>query len=209
MNAKKNVVAVRLVMVGVLLTAATGYGQGVGNLGSLPGSFIVQPPGHFEVVAPTGGPIPVALNPAGPQWIKKFELGGLVAGPGQQFTVHEFLQVAGNLPWQDWHEQVLTPGWDWSPNSVILANGLPAAGLTVSTTAGVVPTGGSIDYTFNSLAPGTLVDIRKILVYTGGATGVPFQGTVTIAEYPTPEPATLGLLSLASVAMLRRNRRAR
>jgi hypothetical protein len=207
MKAKKAIMTVSLVMVGVLLTAATSYGQGVGNLGSLPGSFVVQPPGHFDV-STTAGPIPVVLDPAGPQWIKKFELGGLVVGPGQQFTVHESLVVAGNLPWQDWHEQVLTPGWDWLPNSIILANGLPAAGLTVATTPGVFPTGGSIDYTFNSLAPGTLVDIRKVLVYTGGATGVPFQGTIEIAQYPTPEPATLVLLAMGGIAMLRRRHRA-
>jgi hypothetical protein len=195
-----------LVVASVSLTISQfALAQGVGNIGSLPTSFVLQPPNHFEV-ATTAGPIPVALNPLGPPWIKKFELGGQLVGPGQQFTVRELLQVAGNRPWQDWHEQALTPGWEWLPNSVILAGGIPAAGLTVSTTPGTLAAGGTIDYTFNSLAPGTIVDIRKILVYTGGATGVPFQGTIAIAEYPTPEPATLSLLALGGLAALRRPR---
>ena len=121
--------------------------------------------------------------------------------------VTELLQVAGNLPWTDWHEDVIAvdasglpvPGWSWA-NPTLLVGGLPAPGLSI-TGAGT----GSLSFFFNPLAPGTIVDIRKDLVYNGPA-GAVFNGTLAIHEYPTPEPATIGLLALGGLTLLRRRR---
>lgn len=186
--------------------------QGVGNLGSLPTqiSSSQQPLTGWSVDSgiATNPWVPVQIDPNGPQWVKT--LSGpngqpFVAVPGQTFTLQELLVVAPTLPWTDWHEDILTPGWDWVPPSVLLANGVPAAGLTSVITPGNNVVGGSIDFYFNSLAPGTQVIIRKNLQYTG-TPGVAFIGTVQVAEYPTPEPASLGLLGIGSLLVLRRRR---
>lgn len=199
-----------------LMMSQFALAQGVGNLGSLPTSFPTGAPANGWTVITTAGPIPVVLDPTGPVWGKNF------TGPnGGTFTyaptsptnpalpVTEVLQVAGNLPWTDWHENVIgidtlglpDPNWSWA-NPTILVGGLPAAGLTI------VGAGTSnLSFFFNPLAPGTVVDIRKDLVYTGPA-GAVFNGTLAIHEYPTPEPATLGLLALGGLAAVRRKRRA-
>ena len=81
-------------------------------------------------------------------------------------------------------------------------------GLTISHTPPGPGTGGTIDFYFNSLPVGTKVDIRKQLQYVGGATGVPFDGIVRIAEFPTPEPGAIGLMALGSLSLWRRRRQA-
>ena len=91
----------------------------------------------------------------------------------------------------------LDPGWSWA-NPTLLVGGLPAPGLSI-TGAGT----GNLSFFFNALAPGTIVNIRKDLVYTG-TPGAAFVGTLAVHEYPTPEPTTVALLSLGSVLMLRR-----
>src|SRR5262245_38795449 len=93
--------------------------QGVGNLGSLPGPIIpMNGPGGWSIGNPAA-PIAIQLDPTGPVWLKKF---GDPAGnpmvvnvPIATFPLHETIQIAPNLPWADWHEDILTPGWAWSP----------------------------------------------------------------------------------------------
>lgn len=194
-----------LAAIGMLVAAGPIYAQGVGNLPALPNVFPADPDlggwfiGQYGVVRdPNGGPwIKNLVSPTG---------GNVIAAPGQTFTLLESLIIAPNLPWSDWHEQILTPGWDWTGPAVLFANGSPAPGLTVVNTPGGPTSGGTIDFYFNSLPVGTKVDIRKQLTYVGGPTGVPFDGVVRIAEYPTPEPATLGLMALGGTALLRRRR---
>lgn len=190
----------------VLLATGLVQAQGVGNLGALPSSILMDPNGTGWFIGTYG----VIRDPNGPKWLKNLENhngGPFVAPPGQTFTVQESLYIEGNLPWMDWHEEILTPGWEWAPPSVLFANGVPAPGLSISYIPGNTTQGGSIHFDFSSLAPGTKVDIRKQLQYVGGADGTAFFGTVQIAEYPTPEPASVGLLALGSLLALRRRRR--
>ena len=86
---------------------------------------------------------------------------------------------------------------------MLLVGGLPAPGLTI-TGAGT----GSLSFFFNSLAPGTVIDIRKDLVWNG-VFGTSFTGVLPIHEYPTPEPASIGLLSIGGLLALRCWRAAR
>lgn len=201
-----------IVSIAALLSiAGISFAQGVGNLGSLPTQFETQVPANtFNVVDAAGMPIPVQRDPNGPAWVKNFTGpgGGPFVAFGQQpIQVTEILIVAPNLPWSDWHEQILTPGWGWSNNAVLLANNVPAAGLTINNTPGSTMNGGILDFYFNSLAPGTLVEIRKELVWLAQP-GQMFQGTVQIAQYPTPEPASIGLLAVGGILAMRRRNRA-
>ena len=190
--------------VSILFCTAGALAQGVGNLPALP--III--PGNAATGGWVVGPVEVVRDPNGPKWIKHFtdpNGGPFTAIPGQMFSVIEQLYIAPQLPWSDWHEEILTPGWDWAGPIVMLANGSPASGLVITNTPGVAPTGGTLGLDFDPLFPGTQVLIRKQLQYTG-TLGTVFVGTVEIAQYPTPEPASLGLLAIGSLLSLRRRR---
>ena len=194
-----------LILVASLLTASSALAQGVGNGGSLPIQFQQSTAnGGWNVVDPTGTPIPVQLDPNGPVWSKVFSGpgGGNFSQPafGPPLPVYEALQVAPNLPWSDWHEEVVHPDWVWT-NPAILVNGVVPGGLTI-TGAGT----NNLSFFFNPVAPGSFVEIFKDLVYNG-IPGTTFIGTLNIHEYPTPEPASAALLGCAGVLLLSRRRR--
>ena len=98
-----------------LVAAQIALAQGVGNLGSLPTQFETGTPANGWLVASSAGtPIPVQLNPTGPAWSKNFTgpNGGSFFYPptspsNPPLPVTELLQVAGNLPWSDLHEDVM------------------------------------------------------------------------------------------------------
>lgn len=183
--------------------------QGVGNLAVLPHTFQQQTPGGGWTIGGAAGPIGVVRDPNGPKWIKNLEGpqgGPFVAPPGSIHTVQELLQIEGNLPWLDWHEEIITPGWEWAQPIVFLANGAPPNNLQVSLLPGTPNHGGAVHFDFDPLFAGTQIIIRKQLQYVGGTDGTAFFGTVQIAQYPTPEPASAALLALGSLAVLRRRR---
>ncbi len=188
-----------LAALNVVLVAGGGsaLAQGVGNLGQLP--VAIQPSGNGWVITdPNGLPLPVVRDPLGPVWHK--DLFGDAAGVlgGVTYTLQEQLVVAGNLTWSDWHEDILTPGWTWS-NPILLVNGNIPAGYSV------VNTGASVSFYFNPIAPGSIVDIRKDLVYTGPVPAV--FPSISVDQYPTPEPASALLLGAGGL-LLRRRRKA-
>ena len=170
------------------------------------------------IIGTESDPIDVILDPDAGPWIKN--LAGPNGGPvsaddtGQTapsiFNLTEFLHVGGTIPWTDWHQEIRTAGW--YPRIVsVLANGNPIPGLQVDYTDPVWPNkGGAADITFPPLMPCTNVKIVKQLVWEGdpGNIGDLFNGIVVMAQYPTPEPAALGLLAAGALALLRRRRRA-
>jgi hypothetical protein len=218
MKVQQSFVSVCVAIIAVFALSGPALAQGVGNLGSLPTSFQTGTPPNGWTVINTNGPIPVVLDPTGPVWSKNFTgpNGGNFFYPPTSATnpplpVSELLVVAGTNPWTDWHEDVMgidasgapNPGWTWA-NPAVLVNGLPAPGLTVT---GVGTN--SLSFFFNPVAPGSVINIRKDLVYTG-LPGATFIGTLAVHEWPTgvPEPGTLAILGMGAAFAVRHRRRA-
>ena len=174
MRSQKVIIKLSVAIGMTLVAVSSAWGQGVAA--PLGGSLTTYPltPNGWDILDPNGTPQVVIRDPNGQPWFKDLATQpGQVVLPGSIFKVHEQLVVGGNLPWSDWHEQILTPGWEWLAASSFLANNVSAPGLGITTTPGTSSIGGSIDYTFNSLAPGTLVDIQKALLYSGAGLPVP------------------------------------
>jgi hypothetical protein len=210
MKARNRITFVVVASIGVTISQMA-FAQGVGNLGSLPTQFQSPVPitGWSVDSGNASNPwLPVQINTSGPPWIKTFTGPNgqpFTAVPGQTFTLQELLVIAPPQSWTDWHEHILTPGWDWVQPTLFLANFAAPPGLSTVHTPGNASVGGALDFYFNPLAPGTLLDIRKTLQYVGQP-GATFTGTIQIAEYPTPEPASLGLMTLGGLLIARRRR---
>ena len=196
------------------MVQATPVGGGSGS--SMETSHDMQS-GGYEWIIGGGSPVDVSLDPNAGPWIK--HLNGL---PGQQgfsaddtgytapvsFHLVEHLVIGGTLNWADWHEEIVTAGWIWGSAFFDIPIN-PAPGYNVNYTDQVWPLhGGAVDMTFDPLAPGTQVTITKDLIWVGdpNVIGNLFFGTVTIREWPTPEPATAMLLVIGALAMPRRRR---
>lgn len=190
----------------VLLMAGAGVrAQGVGNLGGLPPTIPMTGGGiTWEVGVPN--PLPVVRDPLGPVWKKTLtdQNGGpFTAVSGQTFTLHEVLVISGNEFWSDWHEDIVEPEWSWTGAQIFINNNIPA-GLVINNVPGNAVQGGSISFLFNPVAPGSVVDIFKHLTYHGNPAVPPFTGTLTVNQYPTPEPASLALLASGGLVLMRR-----
>ncbi len=133
-------------------------------------------------------------------------------------------------PVTDWHEEILTPGWEWvRPDDPRVTAGLPGfqglfpPGQTLITRDGgpwpsePIPHPGGPDPTkiwekFEPILPGETLDIHKALLWVGTpgnriwGDGVDDAGNmisedgIVVLEYPTPEPGTFSLLALGLLA---------
>jgi hypothetical protein len=160
----------------------------------------------------------VAFDPTAGPWHKRllgvdggvFAASDTGSGALAIFSVSEYVKVGGAVPWTDWHEVIMQPGWRWLDDvagsgepSFNFASGISVPGLTRTFTAPSLTSGGQLDFTFDPIAPGTLLRITKRLVFEGLDPLLPgetYLGTLDIFEHPTvPEPSTW-LLAVAGLA---------
>ncbi len=122
----------------------------------------------------------------------------------------------------DWHENILTPGWQWV--SGVVLPGSASDNISNPVVSGVP--GPNISFNFDQLFPGSTIIIKKELQWIGftdpaaGAntiwgdgqfdSGAPLvENDVYVEQFPTPEPsacmlALLGLLGLLGAGIRRR-----
>ena len=168
-----------------------------------------EPEGYGWTVDDGGGNQDVYYDPDAGPWHKTLTL-TTPAAVGTIFTLTENLHVGGGPlgtapAWTDYHEEILTPGWTWSPNG---PTGQYPWGFTALNWVGsavyVIPLGNTkVDWTFNPPLPVcTDLTITKYLVYNGGAGADPLA-PIIIAEYPTvPEPSSIVLLIVGAISAL-------
>ncbi|MEM8784160.1 MAG: hypothetical protein AAGE65_15095 [Planctomycetota bacterium] len=130
-------------------------------------------------------------------------------------------------PVSDWHEEILTPGWEWvlpgdarfpslfpPGQSLVTRNGQPWPWDPQPHPGGPDPTMLWIE--FPPIDPGHVFDIHKALLWVGTPDNRVWgdfvdndgftidESLIEVIEYPTPEPASAGLIALGALALLRR-----
>lgn len=178
--------------------------------------------------------IDVAFDSGAGKWLKTLTdpTGGAIEADDEPsagifstlgFNLFEWLIVDGTIPWTDWHQEILTPGWTWASGEILVTRpdgSTETVVGSISNAFGPDASGSVIDFIFSSpLLPGTTLDINKSLSFTGvdgtfSSCGSPacgdfFNGTIQIAQHPTvgvaePWSITIFCLALAGLVRLRR-----
>jgi hypothetical protein len=177
----------------------------------------------------------LTFDPAAGPMTKNFDTPRYVTGQpvsliGSQplpFLVTEnFNLVGGRALVSDWHEQIVTPGWVWvTPGQSVpgFPNLFPEGQSLITRNAQSwpsTPIGGSsdparIDVQFAPIPSGNILDVHKALMWVGvtGANDIwgdgPNETTITVLEYPTPEPSSIVLAGLGLVSLFVARRRGR
>lgn len=187
-----------------------------------PGSETALATWHPLIWTPVGtgwlvGPRIVEADPDAGQWLKKLQSPGWLTGGTDTFYLLEVLRVGPGPAWVGWHEELLTPGWKWG-SGVMLAyepgNGDPSnfswnlSGIVDPLARGEI-SGGSIDFIFDALDPGSWVFTLKTIEWIGGA-GANWITPLRVAEHPSavPIPAAAFLLGsgILGLVALRRSK---
>jgi hypothetical protein len=138
-------------------------------------------------IGSVGNPIGIYLDPNAGPWQKTFA--NFVA----PLTINEAIKIAAGGPnWDDWEEQILSPGWVWAGGGSvsILGDGTYNGTLSIDQK--------TLEFDFPSQGVGTTLVFNKVLQWNGG--GNPIM-PVIVNEWPTPEPGTIVLLASGLLAL--------
>jgi hypothetical protein len=195
----------RLLPLLILTGAGTAsLGQGVGGASptetthTLVGRYqIPEAPKQWETrIGEPGAPIGVELDLAGPVWVKHLLRDGPPGSmlPEHHIYLYEYLMITGERSWSGWTQEIHEPGFEWVlgsplPDVSFWADGAVQSGLSI------VAQGGSLQFSFDPLLPGTEIEIFSGLRYAGASLPESFD----IRQFPTPEPASLLLIAAGGV----------
>jgi hypothetical protein len=151
----------------------------------------------------------ITADPQAAVWIKE-----LLPPEGQTapfpfdtpLVVAELLHVGPGPAWTDWHEEILTEGWDWLGGFIqtgTIGVDIEDIGADVS----LSPDGRTISFDFDPVLPSNDFLVIKFM-HCSADNGCAPQ-SILVAEHPTiPEPASLALIGvgLAGLGWVRRRR---
>ena len=182
---------------------AVPVGQGTSNPFESTHQFDVE----GWVIGDHQSPFEISLDPGAGPWVKTLEGSPDIIPESTVFILQETLIVGPGLPWADWHEEVLTPGWEWTFGDITdvgNTGGLELLpGLEVSFDPADNPN--TIWFEFDTIFPGASIEIWKEL-HCFNPNGC--QGPIRVVQYPTPIPPAVwlfgsGLLGMVGVARRR------
>ena len=187
-------------------------GQGVGPNGPSETEHVLEsvlsipedPVDWAGAVGSADTPVVFGLDPAGLPWVTHFRTEPVAVIQSNQIVeLSERIAIGGDLPWTRWEEEILTAEFDWIvgglPGSSLLADGAIPPGSMIEHLPRSPAHGARLRFSFDALGLGTQLWIVKKLVYTGAE---PFEGVLSIREFPVPEPTTGLLVVLAGAWLL-------
>lgn len=179
--------------------------------GTATGPFtgVIVTPGPEALFGDAVNPFPIDLDPNGLPWIKSVtDPNGLITDPaGELLTMVETILNVGTEPWTDWHEHIF-PNAAGLPDSTWFSVKLSINGSTIGfNDMGLGTQDLWLDTFSQPVLPGDIFVIQKEVVVF--PVPPPTTGPILrLAEYPTPEPASLGLMGIGSLLVLARRRSA-
>lgn len=176
--------------------------------GTATGPFTIHvvEPGPVVNIGSLANPFPIDLDPAGPPWFKNVGDPNFLITGTSDLTFNETIINVGTEAWYDWHEFILDPPVGLPQSSwqsvKVLVNGVPIGFNSIGLGT---PALDLFDFS-QPVLPGDILQVQKTInvFSTAGHSGA----FLRILEYPTPEPASLTLLGLGSLAVLRRRKEA-
>ena len=183
----------------LLMTCSTTFAQGTANG---PNTSHIIDPGPGVLIGDPTNPFPIDLDPNGQPWTKTLVDANFLLPNGGPLNLNESIVNVGTEPWLDWHEHILPDATGMVPGlwtSVQMSvNGNPITFNAV----GLGTPDLWLDTFSQPVLPGDVLNVRKIIdVFVS-----PIPVQIRIAEYPTPEPASLGLMGLGSLILLKRRK---
>lgn len=195
----RRLIQAQILMLSLCIFCGVTMAQGTA---SGPTTFHDVTPGPFVSVGPQG----IDLDANGPPWTKYiFDDDGNL-NRSSTLSIRERIINIGNEPWHDWHEHIIpgpTGAFGRWTEVQLLINGAPI----LFNTGGIGTADLTLDGFSQSVLPGDTLTINKSLRITDYVQ-TPGAPVVLIQEYPTPEPASLGLIGLGSLVLLKRRKEA-
>lgn len=151
------------------------------------------------------GAYPIDLDPGGLPWRKTFKTDPTTGyAAGGSFDIFEEVVNVGTEPWDGWVED-LTPGAIGA--AWFAVNDIRVNGVSITFNTSIVGSLLTVDGFSTLVLPGDTLELDKELVTTNNVIGPGSSVTLlTIQQFPVPEPASLVVIGLGGLALVRRGR---